>query len=95
VKDKGGAEAAFKADIGGFFDLKMKDLKSTKLADVVKASRPTVEQGPQDHSDGMLRLDQTRFDAQVSMKDNVVTWARQTQAAGAQHRRWTRGDGRR
>jgi hypothetical protein len=75
VKDKNGAQAALKADIGGFFDMKVKDLNSTKLSDIVKgfsADDPNKKKSGMTLPAGMLRTDQVRFDAHVSMKDNVV-----------------------
>lgn len=73
VQDGGGAQAAFKADLGGFFDVRIRELQSTKLSDVVRAlgaANPDGRMG--NFPRGMLRTDQVRFDAQVSMKDNVV-----------------------
>jgi hypothetical protein len=74
VREKSKTEAAFKADLGGFFDVTVKNLQSTKLSDVVKAFGAAPAGGKKGNfPGGMLRTDQVAFDAQVSMKDNVVS----------------------
>lgn len=73
VQDRGGAQAAFKAELGGFFDVKVKELRSTKLADVVRAFESEGAGRAPGFPRGLLRTDQASFSAQVSMKDNVVT----------------------
>ncbi|MBL8954210.1 MAG: hypothetical protein JNK82_25760 [Myxococcaceae bacterium] len=73
VQDKGEAQAAFKADLGGFFDLKLKKLESTKLSDVVRAFEGSGGDSAPGFPRGMIRTDQARFSAQVSMRDNVIS----------------------
>jgi LysM repeat protein len=97
VKDKGGSQAAFEADLGGWFDKKLVDLKSTKLKDVVgglAADSSGKSHGGGSIPNGLIRADQVQFSAQVSMTDNVVKAGAATIDLAPGSRLTASGDGR-